>query len=27
MVPIVDSPPLSLAEGGVIKNGFSPELE
>ena len=24
---IVDSPPLSLAEGGVIKNGFSPELD
>jgi DNA mismatch repair protein MutS len=24
---IVDSPPLSLTEGGVIKNGFSPELD
>ncbi len=24
---IVDTPPLSLADGGVIKNGFSPELD
>jgi len=24
---IVDSPPLSLTDGGVIKNGFSPELD
>jgi DNA mismatch repair protein MutS len=24
---IIDSPPLSLADGGVIKNGFSPELD
>ncbi len=24
---IVDSPPLNLADGGVIKNGFSPELD
>ncbi len=24
---IVDSPPLSLVDGGVIKNGFSPELD
>ena len=24
---IVDSPPLSITDGGVIKNGFSPELD
>lgn len=24
---IVDNPPLNLAEGGVIRNGFSPELD